>query len=50
MFGEYINMGLMILILGATFWILRSPKKKADADNGENDTDRISDKTKPKGE
>ena len=27
MIGEYINMGLMVLILGITFWILRSPKK-----------------------
>ena len=27
MIGEYINMGLMILILGVTFWILKSPKK-----------------------
>jgi hypothetical protein len=30
MYGEYINMGLMLLILGATFWILRSPKKKGE--------------------
>jgi hypothetical protein len=30
MIGEYINMGLMLLILGATFWILRSPKKNGD--------------------
>jgi cbb3-type cytochrome oxidase subunit 3 len=29
MIGEYINMGLMLLILGITFWILRSPKKGA---------------------
>jgi cytochrome c-type biogenesis protein CcmH/NrfF len=30
MYGEYINMGLMLLIVGATIWILRSPKKKED--------------------
>jgi len=30
MIGEYINMGLMLLILAATFWILRSPKKSED--------------------
>ena len=29
MYGEYINIGLMLLIIGATFWILRSPKKKS---------------------
>ncbi len=27
MFGEYINMGLMLLIVIATLVILRSPKK-----------------------
>jgi len=27
MIGEYINMGLMLVILVTTFWILRSPKK-----------------------
>jgi hypothetical protein len=38
MMGEYINMGLMILILGATFWILRSPKKKKDPEHGGDQT------------
>ena len=30
MIGEYINGGLMLLILAATFWILKSPKKPSD--------------------
>jgi hypothetical protein len=30
MVGEYINMGLMLLILAGTFWILKSPGKKRD--------------------
>jgi len=30
MYGEYINMGLMLLIVGATFWILRAPKNKGN--------------------
>ncbi|GEM_PF-2757640 len=33
MIGEYINGGLMLLILAAAFWILKSPKKdKRDSD------------------
>ncbi len=27
MIGEYINMGLMLIIIVATVWILKSPKK-----------------------
>ena len=30
MIGEYINGGLMLLILAAAFWILKSPKKSSD--------------------
>ncbi len=30
MIGEYINGGLMLLILAATIWILKSPKKPKD--------------------
>ena len=28
MIGEYINSGLMLLILAAALWILKSPKKE----------------------
>ncbi|ADV46620.1 hypothetical protein [Nitratifractor salsuginis] len=34
--GEYINGGLMLMILVAAFWILKSPKKKG----GNSDSER----------
>jgi hypothetical protein len=47
MYGEYINMGLMLLIVGATFWILRSPKKKGDGDPQERSDTPSNDKENP---
>jgi len=38
MIGEYINMVLMLLILAGTFWILKSPGKKRD-DSDKEDQD-----------
>ena len=37
MIGEYINGGLMLLILAATIWILKSPKRSKK--NGEKNAD-----------
>ncbi len=39
MYGEYINMGLMLLIVGATFWLLRSPKNKNPEEPSESHSD-----------
>ena len=37
MIGEYINGGLMLLILAATIWILRSPKRSDKTEGKESD-------------
>jgi hypothetical protein len=41
-------MGLMVLILGATFWILRSPKKGTDANSDGDETTNTANEAKPK--
>ncbi len=40
MIGEYINGGLMLLILTAALWILKSPKKPSEnsKDSSHNET------------
>ncbi len=35
--GEYINGGLMLLILAATIWILKSPKRTPEKEEKNSD-------------